>query len=251
MASDKHITVFGEFCGKGIQKNVAISQIDRKIFAVFAIQYGGTDGEPAVLDINPITILDKLGSFPEDVYVLPFYGDTMFFNFTNVDELKKQAEELNKVIAEVESCDPWVKNVFDIEGIGEGVVMYPLLTPKLYKTHEPILIDVFQYSDLVFKAKGEKHKVVNTKKAVQIDPEIAKSIESFVELFVVEARLNQMLDGLDVDPKNIGEFIKKMSIDIQKESVAELEAAGLTWKEVVKDLSMASRKWFLNRCKEM
>ena len=35
LKGDSHITIFGEWCGSGIQRGVAISQLERKVFAVF------------------------------------------------------------------------------------------------------------------------------------------------------------------------------------------------------------------------
>lgn len=253
LATDEHLVIFGEWCGKGIQKGTAIAQLDGKVFVIFAIQYGGVNGEPSRMDINPVTIYDVLGEgHPDDIRVLSFFGDPIQIDFTNVDILKLQAEELNKIVAEVEACDPWVKNTFDIEGIGEGIVMYPLPdgvtnpAPMM-----PIIVDPFEYSELVFKAKGEKHKVVKTKQPVQIDPEVAKNIDEFVALFVTEARLNQIADKTTFEPKNTGLFLKEFSQDVQKESIAELEASGLTWKQIAKGVSTAARTWFINKCKEL
>jgi tRNA-binding EMAP/Myf-like protein len=40
LKTTENITIFGEWCGSNIQKGVAISQLNRKVFAVFAIQIG-------------------------------------------------------------------------------------------------------------------------------------------------------------------------------------------------------------------
>lgn len=250
LAGNKHMTVFGEFCGKGIQKGTAISQLDHKVFVVFAIQYGGVDGEPSVIDINPVSIYDRLGDKPNDVHVLHFKPPIIRrFNFTNKEALTEQVEELNQVIAEIEQCDPWVKEEFGIEGVGEGLVMYPLPAgTDYYEADKPMLIDAFEYSELVFKAKGEKHKVTKTKKPAQIDPEVAKNIDDFVNMFATDARLQQALGEIELDPKNTGSFIKAFSKDVQKESEAELEASGLTWKQVAKNVATTARKWFLDKC---
>ena len=40
----------------------------------------------------------------------------------------------------------------------------------------------------------------------------------------------------------MGQFLKWISLDIQKESEAELAAGNLTWKQVNKSLSTAARK---------
>ena len=36
LKSDRHLTIFGEWCGSNIQKGLAISEIERKVLAVFA-----------------------------------------------------------------------------------------------------------------------------------------------------------------------------------------------------------------------
>lgn len=245
LAGSGHLTVFGEWCGKGIQKGAAISQLDHKVFAVFALQHGGTNGEPSVIEISPSTIEKRLPKH-NDIYVLPWSTKMITLDFKNADQLQLRADEINKWVSEIEVCDPWVKATFGIEGIGEGVVMYPI--PGGDGTRLlPDLVDAFEYSELVFKAKGEKHKVVKTKEPVQINPEVAKSVSDFVALFATEARLNQIAQKVGLDPKNTGNFLKEFSIDVQKESVAELEAAGLEWKQVAKDLSTAARKWFIGK----
>lgn len=256
LARDKHLTVYGEWCGKGIQGGTAIASIDRRIFVVFAIQYGGMDGEMEMLDINPFSISQALTQdnriftgLPEDVYVLPFFGTTTEVNYTNKNELEKTVNQLNEMVSGIEKCDPWVKYTFRADGIGEGLVAYPLPDGKI-DYNCPILINSFDYSELVFKAKGEKHKTVKTKKAVQIDPEVAKSIDEFVALFLTDARLNQWADS-EYDVKKTGQFIKDISIDVKKESEAELEASGLTWKQVAKEVSNKAREWYIAKTKEL
>ena len=166
--------------------------------------------------------------------------------------MEHEINKLNLLVDKIENCDPWVKSTFTVEGIGEGFVAYPLPScgTELYSDN-PILVDALEYSELVFKAKGEKHKVVKSTKSVQIDPETAKSVLEFVELFATENRFNQMLNGMDFNPKNTSEFIKNFSKDVQKESVAELEASNLEWKQVAKEVATAARKWFLGKCNEV
>jgi len=252
LANHQHTTIYGEWGGKGVQNGTSLSRLDHKVFVVFAIKYGGVKGQPAMLDINPITIGQKLGSKPDNMYVLPFYGDVVAANFIDSKELEATAELLNQEVARVEECDPWVKETFGIEGTGEGLVYYPLEMDIVSgETNEPMLIDSFTYSDLVFKAKGEKHKVKKDKKPVQINPEVAKSISDFVELVVTENRLNQMLEGVELDRKNTGTFIGKVSKDVSKESNAELDAAGLEWKQVAKEVTAAARVWFMTKCDKL
>jgi len=244
---DQHVTVFGEWCGKGIQKRTAISKIDRKIFAVFAVQIGGLN-ELAKLDIHGPSIR-KLFPSHDDVFVLPWMKSFML-DFSNTDQLEQQAKNINELVNEVEEQDPWVFETFGVKGIGEGVVMYPI--PDTCRgLEDSIYIDRMEYSDLVFKAKGEKHKVVKTKQAVQIDPEVANNIGEFVALFVTEPRLEQIIEQTGTDNKLTGDFLKAFCTDVKKESVAELEASNLDWKQVSKAVSTVAREWYLKKCQQL
>lgn len=240
LKNTENTTIFGEWCGSGVQKGVAISQLDRKIFAVFAIQFGDDIISPRKLEIRP----DKIRKFlPEhkDVFVIPFYGEPLTIDFGNKEQIQSVAETINKMVEDVEKIDPWVKDTFDIEGIGEGLVMYPETDKLIERTN---------YTQYLFKAKGLKHQAVKSKKAVSIDPELVKTIAEFVDIFVTESRLEQGLAEAcngELDMKKMGDFLKWFAHDVHKESVAELEAAGLTWKEVNKHIMTNARKWYQDR----
>ncbi|MGL5061568.1 MAG: RNA ligase family protein, partial [Microcoleus sp.] len=87
LASSEHATIFGEWCGKGIQKRTAVSMCDRKIFAVFAVQFGGIDGKIAKLEIRPDKIAEFLPKHP-DIFVLPFYGEAFVLDFGDRAQLE-------------------------------------------------------------------------------------------------------------------------------------------------------------------
>jgi hypothetical protein len=236
-------TIFGEWCGPGIMKGTAINQIPKKIFAVFAVMIGGKDDAIMITDPDEIGRLLNLPDAPGDVHVLPWHGDAFVVDLHNRDSLQGVVDRLNKVVEDIEPCDPWVKQVFGVEGTAEGVVYYPggglNVTRKMY-------------SDLSFKAKGEKHKVVKTKQAVQIDPEVAKGIDGFVQLFVTEARLEQGLSVVGAaEMKNIPAFLKWFGQDVHKESADELAASGLEWGQVEKSVQAAARNWFIAKAKAL
>jgi tRNA-binding EMAP/Myf-like protein len=235
-----HLTIFGEFAGQSIQKRCAISKIDKRVLAIFAIQIGTIDG---YLETDPEKIAKIIGPHNEnDVFILPWYGDEIELDFTSKDQLEKSTEIINKMVDDVEKCDPWVKEVFDISGIGEGVVMYPIIDGKT-------LISKSEYTDLVFKAKGEAHKVVNAKKPAQIDPEFVSTVNGFVDLFCTENRLEQIAQKVgSFNMKVIGTFLKDFSADVAKESEAELEASGLEWKQVAKAIQDRAKKWWMDKC---
>lgn len=231
--STQEITIFGEWCGPGIMKGTAINQIDRKIFAIFCVVVGsGSEDDNAVI-YEPETIRTLI-PHDDDVYVLPWYGDRFTVDFYG--DLATIVESLNKVVSQVEPEDPWVKSTFGISGTAEGVVYYPSVNEKCWRK---------LYSNFAFKAKGEKHKVVQTKESVQIDPEVVASVNEFVKLFVTEARVEQGISVVGADVKNTGNFLKWFNTDVQKESVAELEASGLTWSAVQGAVQNSARKAFM------
>ena len=234
------ITIFGEWCGPGIMKGTAINQLSTKIFAIFAIVIG--DSETGDMIHDPAIIDNCTKNRPDDIHVLPWYGDAFIVDFTNRLVLTSVAETLSKIVEDIEPCDPWVKNTFGFEGVCEGIVYYPY--------HEKLVIQRKQFSDLAFKAKGEKHKVVKTKQIVQVDPEIAKSISQFVDMFVTEARCEQGLNAIGgINIKNTGQFLKWMMTDIIKESKDELAASELTFEQVQKETQTAAKDWFMTKCK--
>lgn len=240
------ITIFGEWAGKGLQSGVGISQIDRKIFAVFAIQYGGRDGYVAEFEVEPDKIRKVIPEHP-DIFVLPWQESNLMCNFGNDVELDNFIDHLNKVVSDVEAIDPWVKAEFGIEGIGEGIVAYPI-----FEESARITRDV--YNEYVFKAKGEKHRGVKVKRPVQLDPELVKNIDEFVALFLTDARLKQGVGAACNDEYNMrytGSFIKWFTQDVKKESVAELEAADFEWKQVAKYISMAAAIWYKKKCQRL
>ncbi|MFM9268615.1 RNA ligase family protein [Tychonema sp. BBK16] len=244
LASAEHATIFGEWCGKGIQKRTAVSECDRKIFAVFAVQFGGESGKLAKLEIHPDKIAEFLPKHP-DIFVLPFYGEPIVLDFGDRTQLESAVEILNQAVNTVETVDPWVKETFGIEGIGEGLVLFP---------ESDELAERLSYAELLFKAKGEKHQAVKTKQPVQIDPEVAKNIDDFVNIFVTPARLEQGVTAVSdgkFEMVKIGAFLQWFTADVQKESAAELEAAQLTWKEVNKAVMNAAKKWYQEQAQSL
>lgn len=244
LVSSEHATIFGEWCGKGIQKRTAVSEIDRKIFAVFAVQFGGLDGKLAKLEIRPDKIADFLPKHP-DIFVLPFYGEPVVLDFGDRQQLESAVDILNQAVDTVEKLDPWVKETFAIEGIGEGLVLFP---------ESGEIVERLSYAELLFKAKGEKHQAVKTKQPVQIDPEVAQSIDDFVNLFVTPARLEQGVTEVcsgKFDMTQLGTFLQWFNADVEKESAAELDAAQLTWKDVNKAVMKSAREWYLAKAKSL
>jgi hypothetical protein len=249
------VTIFGEWCGPGIMKGVAVTQIDEKQFAIFSIQYGEYDEEGnADMIVDPDLIKkffdDRNVVLPVNVHILPWYGEEILVDYADTAMLETVVETLNVAVNEVEACDPWVKAVFSVEGIGEGIVFYPISFQKDGTINRRYL------SSFMFKAKGSKHKVQKDRAAVILDPEVVADVNEFADKFVTEARLEQGAAEinrgvLDFEAKLIGAFIGWMSKDVQKESIDELEAVELEWKMIAKEISTRSRVWYLAKIQEI
>lgn len=243
--------LFGEWCGKGIQKNVALSQLEERVFVVFAVYTENEDGDGFfAVDQKCIDLYVEAINDPR-VIALPWFTDTIEVNLFDRGQVKELADELNVLIDKVENECPFTKEHFDISGIGEGLVFVPV-SPE-YDNGLNIPRDDF--SLLSFKAKGQKHEVVKTKrKAVELSPEEIKSQNEFVEKFCTENRLEQIAQEYcnnDFDMRNMGTFLKNFGLDIHKEARDELESNDIEWKSVIKPVQSAARKWFIMKNKEI
>jgi hypothetical protein len=238
------ITVFGEWCGPGVEKGMAVSALPEKVFAVFAIQVGFGADAKVVSDPLEITAMLKTGA-PTNLFVLPWQGETLTVDFADRASLEATATEVNRRVEAVEKEDPWVKSTFGIKGLGEGLVLYPVVVEG-----GQVPTDPENLAHLMWKAKGEKHRTAGTKEAVQVDASVVANTTEFVALMVTKARLEQGLAtvcGGTKDMKFTGKFIAWVVADVKKESEAELAASGLTWAQVEKAVSARAREWFLAR----
>jgi len=231
------LVVFGEWCGPGVEKGMAISAVPDKMFCVFGIQ--DSNGRIVYDPAEIVALLTTEAPMPTNMHILPWADGVEFtMDYADPTSLQAGADYLNTVVAAVEKEDPWVKATFGVSGLGEGVVLYPVGTFD----HE--------LCRLMFKAKGEKHRTAATKEAVQVAPEVVATISDFVTLMVTDARLEQGLavtcEGVR-DPKRTRDFLAWVEKDVQKESKAELEASDLTWSQVEKAVQIRARSWFLQR----
>lgn len=246
------MVIFGEWCGPGIQKGVAITAIPRRVLAVFAVQLHTGREQSSLLVVEPDRIRELVPDHP-DIFVLPWHGETIDLDWADTNQLESAADAVNEWVAEIEKRDPWVARTFGIEGTGEGLVLYPVrIHGREYDATRPVDRDTC--AELMWKAKGDKHKVVRQQKAAQVAPEVASSIDEFIDLFLTEARLEQGLAeacGGDRSPRNTGAFLAWVSADVEKESAVELEASGLAWKQVNKPLTQRARTWFLTSSRKL
>lgn len=248
LATDNKTVIYGEWAGTGIMKGTSVSNIGKRIFAIFAVRYVNDKSDVVLYEPEDIKhCFEQLDlQLPEDVYILPWGTEEVECNFNNQLELQLSAQKFNNYVEKVEDSDPWVKEVFDVDGNGEGYVFYPV----------PQVQDYERMSHFIFKAKGDKHRKEGAKKKVfvPVSAETLNSIGEFVDMFVTIDRLEQAVReacGGDYNVRQTGNFMKWIGNDIQREGLAELEANNLEWKQVAKEVTNRSRDWWLKKCAEI
>lgn len=241
------LIIFGEWCGPGIQKGVAVNKLPERSFAVFAARSIAEGSEEFMTE--PWFLEGRLKNVP-GAYVLPWFNDGEEFVIDwqlPAEQLQPVIDRINERVLAVEACDPWVKSVCGEEGVGEGLVFYPVSeTHSNYKC----------FSDLCFKAKGAKHQVVAKAKPAQADPQAAANAAAFAEMVVTPARLEQgcrAANGgeLVFESKNIGTFLAWIGRDVIKECNVEMQASGLEQKDAVRACSNRARVWYLDGMKKL
>lgn len=215
------VTVFGEWCGAGVQKNVALAQLPGRFFFVFAA---------VVEDCGWIWDPEALTQFVAGVpntYVLPWHP----LEF-DIDWLQPSDATLETINAEVERIDqscPVAKERFGVEGTGEGLVGFP---------QEPC-----GFSQYLVKFKGASHRVAGAKPAA-LKPMVSADAQAFALQVVTAARCSQFYPR-DAVIQDIGPFIGAVCKDVAKECQAELEASGIDWKSASREVARVARTQFL------
>ena len=227
------VVIYGEWCGKGIQKSIGVSELD-KMLVLFGIKVtypDETEGHRGEWIDN-----DLLSRFVnEDLRIFNIYD---FKTYSLEVDLSNAAMVQNKLIElteQVEKECPVAKH-FGIEnGCGEGIVWTANFKGNTYR----------------MKTKGEKHSVTKVKTLSAVDIEKLESVDKFVEYAVTENRLDQGIsyfkeNNIQLEIKNIGQFISWVTKDVIKEEIDTMSENNITSKEFGSRASIKSRNFFIN-----
>lgn len=223
------VEIAGEWAGRGIQKGVAVSEVE-PFFAMFRVAVG-RDEHGSMKWLPPTALLGT--GLPEQRIF-----NILDFGYWNLDIPFNAPEEVQNILVEVTTkveAECPAGKFFGISGIGEGVVW----SPKDYT--------LSQNSGLWFKVKGEKHSVSKVKTLAEVDPVRLESIREFIDYAVTENRLQQGLGEVGLDQTKIGTFLSWVARDINKEEGDVLEANALTMKDVAKFISNKARSWYMQK----
>lgn len=215
---NEYIALYGEWCGKGIQKGVAVSQL-QKMFVIFAakidgiyVEYDRSIPEKRIFNIN------DFGKFEVEIdFNFPEKYESIFEEITNKVE---------------EECP--VGKYFGVSGVGEGVVWHADIDGNRHW----------------FKVKGKKHSVVKTEKIASSEIENIEDIKKFVEYAVSENRLKQGIDymlsnNIKIIKENTGQYLKWVCMDVAKEENDTMMKNGFDWKYVSNLVSYKAREYYL------
>lgn len=225
------ISIYGEWAGKGIQKGVGISNIEKSFF-IFGVKITPHTETEEEIKANPAYWVD--GSYLKDTEVKIFniedfqtYEIEIDFNMPQLVQNKLS----DLTIAVEEEC-PVAKH-FGESGIGEGIVWSVDFKGVVHR----------------FKVKGEKHSSSNVKTLAAVDVDKLNSINEFIEYAVTESRFNQGLENTfpnnePIDVRKMGDLIRWVVNDILKEETDTLVKNGLEPKDVNKYVSAKVREMF-------
>lgn len=224
------ISIFGEWCGKGIQDNVAVSKL-AKAFYIFGIKVTPIEGDDETRAKGSYWV-DYAGFRDTDhgiFNILDFETFSIDVDF-NMPELSQN--KLVELTEYVEKECPVGKH-FGISGIGEGIVWSIEVNGEVYR----------------FKTKGERHSSSKVKTVASVDVERLNGIVEFIEYAVTESRFNQALENVfpnneAIDVKKLGDVIKWVMGDIIKEETDTMEKNGLSPKDIGKYVSDKVKKLF-------
>lgn len=231
ISASETVIVYGEWCGKGIQKGAAIAAFD-KTFVMFAIRaYDEAEEQgrwlyPEEMSAVPLPEHDRVKSILD----FPTYRVTIDFNNSALVQ-----NELVRLTENVEAECP-VAAAMGVSGTGEGIV-WRCVSPD------------YNSSDYWFKVKGEKHSVTKVKTLAPVDVELMTSIHEFVGAVLQSSRLQQGIEhlresGLEPSKRTTAEYLRWVIKDVMKEESDTMEASGLQSKQVNKHLSTQARKWY-------
>ena len=239
------ITIYGEWCGGKVQKNVAISGLPM-MFVIFDIKISSTSDDNLSCWIDEGKILDKKVDPEGDSFRLS-YESSNIYNINDFEtheiiiDIKDPKTVRNKLIEftnNVEKECPVGKKFKRIIGTdnttGEGIVWKAEFDERVFR----------------FKVKGKDHSSSKVKKLASISPEKIESIKKFVEYAATENRFNQGIEVLftstntEPETKHVGKIMKWVFGDICKEEKDTLKENGLSVKEVRSDIYNSTKKRF-------
>lgn len=241
------ISVYAEWCGGNIQKNSAVSGLDKRaiIFQFFkcsSLIHSEDDNKSSYWLETCITGTEDDPNSNEKTWISDndenIYNIMDFPNYSQEIDFNKPEIAQNKLITlmeNIEEASPVGKAFGKEDNIGEGIVCSCLHEGALYQ----------------FKVKGDKHSNSKVKTPKVVDLEALEALDRFVESITHNWRFEQGLVevfGSDyqntIDRKKIGLFMKWIAQDTIKEEMDLIKESGFELKPVMSRVNQKAKEYF-------
>lgn len=256
--ANTYLVIYGEWCGQGIQKKVAVCNLSRRfvIFDIHLVNFVDVSTpDEKILEANRIYVFnpDELTSTIDLFYenevnqqsdifcIQKFENYTVTIDFSNPQMIQNQLIDFT---SSVENQCPF-GNAFGVQGTGEGIV-WKCVSPWVVNDKE------IRTVDLIFKVKGEKHSDTKVKTIAAVDIEKINSIQEFVKSVLTDHRLDKMIElmvqaGHEIAPETTSIFLKSVGNDVLKEESDTIEGNGFTRQEVMPVINKVTKTWYFNK----
>lgn len=227
--------IYGEWTGPGVQKSDAVSSIPEKTFFVFSVYDSKNENniyEPSEIE----TILNELNlNNHNNIKVIPWFNEETTLIIHSEEQSQKFYDKIVDDVDEIGELDPYIKSEYNIEGNGEGLVVYCTSSKN---------------SQMMFKVKSDAHNVIKVKNKKSIDISLSEESKEFASMFFTENRFRQIYDEVYGDEKAemkmLGSFIKAVVGDVSKECIIELEnSPKVEWKHASSRGVQLIKEWFI------
>lgn len=231
--SDTIIVLFGEWAGKGVQKNVAISQLDKRFYLFGLLATNDVQDDDGNYIYNMWLPIEGIRNHDVGIYNITDYQT--YELRVDLNQSKDAIPLIQNIVDAVEAECP-VAKAFGVSGVGEGVVWSGKHRNSTY----------------VFKTKGKEHAVTVHKdqKAATTDVEKVNTIAEFVAYAVTPARLEQGIEkvftaqGVTPSVEKTGDFLRWLLADIVSEEIDTISKNGLSVRDINSAVANAGRTWF-------
>ena len=222
-----HCIIYGEWIGKGVQGKVAIAELSKR-FIIFAVRIDDV--------YQDMENYKHLQDNDNDIYNILQFPHWYFDIDFNHPELMQNAI-IEKTLEVEDECP--VAKYFGISGIGEGIVI------------EGFDKDGNRY---IAKSKGVKHANSKVKVMRVVDNDKINALMELADKVTPSWRLDQMftdannlMNGGLIDRKNLGNYIKMVIADVQKEETDVITEAGYEIKDIGKYISDIAKNFFFEQ----
>lgn len=229
-AEENVIAFFGEWAGDKIQTLASIAVLP-KFFNIVAINVNGV--------WQNMRRFKNVMHEPARIFNSEFFPTySVEVDFSRPDLMQTQLAEMTAVV----EADCPVAKYFGIKGIGEGIVWNP------EEDNDP------RYW---MKVKGQEHSNTNVRVLNTIDTDEVKRHYNFVDAVVQEPRLRQALHvtqyemHLEVNEKNMVEFIRWIYADIVREEAILIEERNIDVKKIGRPVSEICKAWYIKHLRSL